>query len=536
MTERTVALADRTDVSNGHGNGASNGHSNGLSAPARLDPQTDIFAREALTFDDAILSPGYTEILPANVDLSTSLHERLPLKIPVLSAAMDTVTESHLAISLARQGGIGVIHRNLPIDAQCEEVDKVKRSESGMIVDPITLPPDATLAEAESVMSRYHISGVPITDEEGHLVGILTNRDVRFATDYSRPISAYMTSKDLITAQIGTTLQEAKNILHLHRIEKLPLVDEDNLLKGLITYKDILKRQDYPNAAKDIRGRLLVAAAIGVGENGLQRAEALVAAGADALAIDTAHGHSLGVIETIRAVRSIYPDMPILAGNVVTAEGVAALVDAGADAIKVGVGAGSICTTRIVSGAGMPQLTAIAECAAAGRQLGIPIIADGGIRYSGDITKAMAAGASAVMLGSLLAGLHESPGEIVIREGRSFKEYRGMGSLGAMKGRASDRYQSAQNQNGTASPDIGGKTVPEGIEGQVPYKGHLREYVHQLMGGLRSGMGYVGAESIEDLWAKARFVRITASSYQESHPHSVVITKEAPNYQLRPGR
>ncbi|MEM7133488.1 MAG: IMP dehydrogenase [Chloroflexota bacterium] len=527
-------MIDTEDVSNGY----SSGVSNGLNRPTHLAPQTELFAREALTFDDALLSPGYSEILPAKVNLSSALHPRLPLKIPVLSAAMDTVTESQLAISLARQGGLGVIHRNLSIDAQCEEVDKVKRSESGMIVDPVTLTPEATLAQAEAVMSRYRISGVPITDASGYLVGILTNRDVRFATDYSRPISAYMTSDNLVTAKIGTTLNEAKEMLHLHRIEKLPLVDHEGLLKGLITYKDILKRQDFPDAAKDQQGRLLVAAAIGVGDNGLKRADALIRAGADAVAIDTAHGHSLDVVETIKTVRSRYQDLPILAGNVVTAEGVMALAEAGADVIKVGVGAGSICTTRIVSGAGMPQLTAIAECAAAGRQLGIPVVADGGIRYSGDITKAMAAGASAVMLGSLLAGLHESPGEIVIREGRSFKEYRGMGSLGAMKGRANDRYQSGQAAGGhaTASPDIGGKTVPEGIEGQVPYKGHLKEYVHQLMGGLRSGMGYVGAESIEDLWAKARFVRITASSYQESHPHSVVITKEAPNYQLRPGR
>lgn len=532
MTEGAVAAIGDKSETNGQAGG------NGLSGPSRLDVELSTnFSQEALTFDDALLVPGYAEILPADVDLSTTLHERLPLKIPVLSAAMDTVTESQLAIGLARQGGLGVIHRNLSIDAQCEEVDKVKRSESGMIVDPVTLTPDATLAQAEAVMGRYHISGVPITDTAGHLVGILTNRDVRFATDYSRPISAYMTGDNLITARIGTTLNEAKETLHLHRIEKLPLVDEEGLLKGLITYKDILKRQDFPNAAKDQQGRLLVAGAIGVGENGLNRAHALIRAGADAVAIDTAHGHSKGVIETVQAVRSRYRDLPILAGNVVTAKGVEALAKAGASIIKVGVGAGSICTTRIVSGAGMPQLTAIADCAAAGRQLGVPIIADGGIRYSGDITKAIAAGASAVMLGSLLAGLHESPGEIVIREGRSFKEYRGMGSLGAMKGRAGDRYQSAQtNGYGTASPDIGGKTVPEGIEGQVPYKGYLKEYIHQLMGGLRSGMGYVGACSIEDLWSKARFVRITASSYQESHPHSIVITKEAPNYQLRPGK
>lgn len=492
------------------------------------------FTKEALTFDDVLLVPGYTETLPSEIDISIRLHERLRLNIPVLSAAMDTVTESELAVALARQGGLGVIHRNLSIDAQAEEVDKVKRSESGMIVDPITLSPEATLAAAEAVMSRYHIAGVPITDEAGRLVGILTNRDVRFATDYNRPISAYMTSENLITAKIGTTLAEAQEILHRYRIEKLPLVDEERHLKGLITYKDILKRQDYPYAAKDDRGRLLVAGAVGVGEGGFQRAQTLLEAGIDAIAIDTAHGHSRGVIETIQAIRKINRDIPILAGNVVTPAGVRALAEAGANVIKVGVGAGSICTTRIVSGAGMPQLTAIAECALTAQQLGIAIIADGGIRYSGDITKALAAGASAVMLGSLLAGLHESPGEVVIREGRSFKEYRGMGSLGAMRGRASDRYQSAQG--GGASPDIGGKLVPEGIEGQVPYKGQLKDYVFQLMGGLRSGMGYVGAANIRDLWDKAHFVRISAASYQESHPHSITITKEAPNYQVQPGR
>ena len=496
----------------------------------------DRFAKEALTFDDVLLVPGYTETLPSEIDISTYLHERLQLKIPVISAAMDTVTESELAIALARQGGLGVIHRNLSIEGQAEEIDKVKRSESGMIVDPITLTPEATLASAEAVMSRYKISGVPITDSSGRLVGILTNRDVRFATDYSRPISDYMTSENLITAQIGTTLADAQEILHRYRIEKLPLVDEQQHLKGLITYKDILKRQDYPHAAKDERGRLLVAGAVGVGESGLKRAHTLIEAGVDAVAIDTAHGHSRGVLETIHAMRRINREIPILAGNVVTPAGVRALVEAGASVIKVGVGAGSICTTRVVSGAGMPQLTAIAECAMVAQQLGVGIIADGGIRYSGDITKALAAGASAVMLGSLLAGLHESPGEVVIREGRSFKEYRGMGSLGAMRGRASDRYQSAQGAGGNASPDIGGKLVPEGIEGQVPYKGMLKDYVFQLMGGLRSGMGYVGATDLHDLWSKAHFVRISAASYQESHPHSITITKEAPNYQIQPGR
>ena len=511
---------ETTQTSNGHG-----------IEPAVLSR----FSKEALTFDDVLLTPGYTEKLPSEVDITADLHPRLRLNIPVLSAAMDTVTESELAIALARQGGLGVIHRNLAPEDQAEEVDKVKRSESGMIVDPITLGPDNTLDDAEGVMSRYKISGVPITDEDGRLLGILTNRDVRFATDYARPISDYMTSEDLITARLGTTLEEAQEILHRYRIEKLPLVDAHGILKGLITYKDLLKRQDYPVAAKDERGRLLVAAAVGVGEAGLARARVVIEAGVDAVAIDTAHGHSRGVLDTVAALRRQYPDMPILAGNVVTPQGVRDLVEAGASVVKVGVGAGSICTTRIVSGAGMPQLTAIAECAEMGRQLGVPVIGDGGVRYSGDITKAIAAGASAVMLGSLLAGLHESPGDIVIREGRSFKEYRGMGSMGAMKGRATDRYQTAQSRNG-ASPDIGGKLVPEGIEGQVPYKGFLKDFVFQLMGGLRSGMGYVGAESIPDLWQKARFVRISGASYQESHPHSVTITKEAPNYQIQPGR
>jgi IMP dehydrogenase len=495
----------------------------------------DRLAVEALTFDDVLLIPGLSEKLPSEVDLSVRLHERLQLNIPVLSAAMDTVTESELAIGLARQGGMGIIHRNLLPENQAEEVDKVKRSESGMIVDPITLPPSATLADAEAMMSRYHISGVPITDDDGRLLGILTNRDVRFATDFSLPIATYMTQEKLITAKLGTTLHEAQEILHKHRIEKLPLVDDAGYLKGLITYKDILKRQDYPHAAKDERGRLLVAGAVGVGEAGLSRAGILLEAGVDAVAIDTAHGHSRGVLETVAALRRQYPGIAILAGNVVTQQGVKDLVEAGADVVKVGVGAGSICTTRIVSGAGMPQLTAIMECAVMAQKLGKPIVADGGIRYSGDITKALATGASCVMLGSLLAGLHESPGDIVIREGRSFKEYRGMGSLGAMKGRAADRYQSSQGLE-SASPDISGKTVPEGIEGQVPYKGHLKDFVFQLMGGLRGGMGYVGAESIHDLWDKAQFVRISGASYHESHPHSITITKEAPNYQIQRGR
>ena len=491
----------------------------------------DLRGGEALTFDDVLLVPGYAEVLPSEVDLRTRLHEKLQLNIPVLSAAMDTVTEARLAIALARQGGMGVIHRNLSPEEQAAEVDKVKRSESGMIVDPITLGPDATLAEAEAIMSRYHISGVPITDN-GRLVGILTNRDIRFATRMDAPVREYMTSEGLITAPVGTSLEEAKAILHKYRIEKLPLVDEHFRLRGLITYKDILKKQDYPNAATDDQGRLLVAAAVGVGDDLDDRLELLLDAGVDAVAVDTAHGHSAGVLRAIRRIKMLAPELPVIAGNVVTAEATEALIEAGADVVKVGVGAGSICTTRVVAGVGLPQLTAIAECAAAADPHGVPVVADGGIKYSGDIVKALAAGAAAVMLGSLLAGLEESPGEVVIYEGRRFKEYRGMGSLGAMKGRARDRYASAQGDE--AQVTVGDKLVPEGIEGQVPYKGRLADYMFQLMGGLRSGMGYVGAANLRELREKARFMRITNAGLIESHPHSVFITKEAPNYQATP--
>ena len=491
----------------------------------RLDELHAVFGPLSLTFDDVLLVPGYSEVLPADVDLSTRLHPRLQLKIPVLSAAMDTVTESEMAIALARQGGLGVIHRNMSIEEQASEVDKVKRSEAGMIVNPVTLGPDATLAEAEAIMSRYRISGVPITTEDGTLVGILTNRDIRFARDFSRPVREFMTAERLITAPEGTTLEEAREILHKYRIEKLPLVDEQGRLRGLITYKDILKQETYPNAAKDEKGRLLVAAAVGVGEDALVRAQALVDAGVDALVIDTAHGHSARVLETLRALKHHWPEIPVLAGNVVTGEAVLALAKAGADVVKVGVGAGSICTTRVVAGVGMPQISAIWETARAAREIGVSIIADGGIKYSGDITKALAAGAHAVMLGSLLAGLEEAPGELIIYEGRHFKSYRGMGSLGAMKGRARDRYASGQGG--------GDKLVPEGIEGMVPYKGKLADYMFQLMGGLRSGMGYVGAANLEELWEKARFTRITNAGLIESHPHDVIITKEAPNYQAR---
>ncbi len=486
---------------------------------------------EALTFDDVLLVPGFSEVLPDAVDVSTTLTKRIRLAIPVLSAAMDTVTEARLAIALAREGGLGVIHRNCSVEEQVAEVDKVKRSESGMIVDPITLPPTATLGEAKGLMAHYHISGVPIT-EGTRLVGILTNRDIRFSTDDDRPVTEFMTSTNLVTAAIGTTLDEAQAILQQHRIEKLPLVDEHFNLKGLITVKDIQKKRDYPNASADAQGRLLVGAAIGVGTDMLERATALVRAGADLLAVDTSHGHSAMVLQAVERARQAFPEIAISAGNVVTPEGTRDLIHAGADVIKVGVGAGSICTTRIVAGCGMPQVTAISDCAEAAAEFGIPVVADGGIRYSGDIVKALAAGARAVMLGNMLAGVDESPGELVIYEGRRFKEYRGMGFVGAMRaGYGRDRYATEQSRT---SQRASGKSVPEGIEARVAYRGSLAESIFQIVGGLRSGMGYVGATDLADLAAKARFVRISSAGYIESHPHSVLITKEAPNYQLQP--
>ena len=481
---------------------------------------------EALTFDDVLLVPGRSEVLPHEVDLSVTLTPGLQLNIPLLSAAMDTVTEARLAIALAREGGVGVIHRNLAPEQQAEEVDKVKRSESGMIVDPITLVPHATIGDAEAIMSKYHISGVPITEDGNRLVGILTNRDVRFVTDMNLPIHSLMTpASRLVTAPVGTTLEDAVHILQEHRIEKLPLVDGEGVLKGLITVKDIMNRRDFPRRATDARGRLLCGAAIGVGEAALERLAPLAEKGLDLAVVDTAHGHTAGVLSTVEQVKARYPHLILVAGNVVTAGGTRDLIDAGADVVKVGVGAGSICTTRVVTGAGMPQITAIQACAAEAHPRGVAVVADGGIKYSGDITKALAAGADAVMLGSLLAGLEEAPGELVIYEGRHFKEYRGMGSLGAMKGLARDRYATGQR---------GGKHVPEGIEGQVPYRGPLAEYVMQLMGGLRSGMGYVGACDLADLRRKAQFVRISHAGLIESHPHSVLVTKEAPNYPTSP--
>ena len=480
---------------------------------------------EALTFDDVLIVPGYSQVLPDQTDVQGHLTRDICLNIPIVSAAMDTVTEARLAIALAREGGIGFIHRNLTIEDQAAHVEQVKRSESGMIANPVTLPPTATLRDAETIMAKYRISGVPITNNGGKLVGILTNRDTRFVqpSDLDRCVSEFMTSQNLVTASIGTTLEEAKTILQAHRIEKLPLVDQAGCLKGLITVKDIQKKRDYPNAATDTRGRLLVGAAVGVGADLEVRVQALVDHGADCVTIDTAHGHTEGVLRAIRRIKNGWRDLPVIAGNVVTAEGTEALIQAGADAVKVGVGAGSICTTRVVAGAGMPQVTAIWNCASVAHPKGIPIISDGGIKYSGDIVKAIAAGADVVMLGSLLAGLDESPGEVVLYEGRRFKEYRGMGSLGAMQGLGRDRYGSGQGN--------GAKLVPEGIEGRVSYKGSLHDAVYQLVGGLRSGMGYAGAASIKELQTKTQFVRITNAGLIESHPHDVIVTREAPNYQ-----
>ncbi len=488
----------------------------------------ELFDRfEALTFDDVLIVPGYTEVLPHQTDVSVELAEGISLNIPVLSAAMDTVTTARMAIGLAREGGLGIIHRNMSAEEQAAEVNKVKRSESGMIVDPVTLTPSAKLEEAEAVMSRYHISGVPIIDDGGSgvLLGILTNRDVRFVetVDYGRPVRDFMTSDNLVTASVETTLEQAQSILQQNRIEKLPLVDSDGRLKGLITVKDIQKKRDFPHTATDERGRLLVGAAVGVGTDLEGRVQGLLDAGVDVITIDTAHGDSAGVIQAIERVKSEWPQLPVIGGNVVTAEGADRLIAAGADVIKVGVGAGSICTTRVIAGAGMPQMTAIYDCAQAARKKGTGVIADGGVTYSGDIVKAIAAGGNAVMLGGMLAGFKESPGEEVLYEGRLFKEYRGMGSMAAMQGLSRDRYASGQGS---------GKVVPEGIEGRVPFKGSLNEYIFQLVGGLRSGMGYAGAANLEVLRTGVRLVRVSGAGLKESHPHDVHITKEAPNYQV----
>jgi IMP dehydrogenase len=479
---------------------------------------------EGLTFDDVSLVPAKSEVLPRDVDVSTRLTRRLTINIPIVSAAMDTVTEAKLAIALAREGGIGIIHRAFPPERQALEVDKVKKSESGMIVDPITVSPNQKLSDALELMQRYRISGVPVT-QNGRLVGILTNRDIRFETKLDLKISEVMTRDKLITAPVGTSLEEAKEILHRNRIEKLLVVDDEFNLRGLITIKDIEKKIKYPNACKDELGRLRVGAAVGVGEETMDRVDALIKAGVDVLVVDTAHGHTGGVLETVAMIKRRYPDAEVIAGNIATAEGAEELIKCGADGLKVGIGPGSICTTRIVAGAGVPQVTAIAECAGVADRYGVPLIADGGIKFSGDVTKAIAAGAHAVMLGSLLAGTEESPGEVVIFQGRTYKVYRGMGSLGAMQRGGRDRY----GQEGEAEE---AKLVPEGIEGRVPYKGTLSGSIYQLVGGLRAGMGYCGCHTIEELRRNGRFVRITSAGLRESHVHDVIITKEAPNYRL----
>src|ERR1700693_2055752 len=475
---------------------------------------------EGLTFDDILLVPSRSSVVPADTDTRTWFTRNIGLNIPVVSSAMDTVTESHLAIALAQQGGVGLIHRNMPIDKQAEEVDRVKRSESGMIVSPVTIDPEQKIADALQVMKRYRISGVPVT-KNGKLVGILTNRDLRFETRYDLPIQNVMTKENLITVAVGTTLEEAEAILHRHRVEKLLVVDDQYMLKGLITVKDIQKKLKYPNAAKDPQGRLRVGAALGSSGDFLERAQELVKKKGDVLAVDSAHGHSSRVMDAIRTIKKAFPEVDLIAGNVATFDGARDLIALGADGIKVGIGPGSICTTRVVSGAGVPQITAIAECARATRGSGVPLISDGGIKYSRDITKAIAAGADAVMIGSLFAGTEESPGETILYQGRTFKSYRGMGSLGAMEA-GSDRYPQ----------DTSGKLVPEGIEGRVPYKGPLADLVYQLVGGLRAGMGYCGCPNIRELQEQASFLRVTSAGLCESHVHDVIITKEAPNYRL----
>lgn len=477
------------------------------------------FLEEGLSFDDVLLVPGYSDVLPKDVDVSTSIGPNLNLKIPILSAAMDTVTESRMAIAMAREGGLGIIHRNMSIERQAQEVDRVKRSEHGIIHDPFYLSPDRTVADALNLMAKYHISGVPVV-ENNKLCGIITNRDIRFEEDYSKPIREVMTKEGLITAPTGTSLEEAKRIMAKYKIEKLPLVDADFHLKGLITLKDIEKTRKYPNSAKDAKGRLLVGACVGAGPGSMDRARELVSAGVDVIVIDSAHGHSEGVLKILESIKEAFPEIVVIAGNVATGEGALDLIKRGADCIKVGVGPGSICTTRIVTGAGVPQITAIFNAAQVAKEYSIPVIADGGIKYSGDITKALAAGADAVMIGGLLAGTEESPGEMEIWQGRSFKVYRGMGSIAAMKEGSAERYFQEPST----------KLVPEGIEGRVPYKGPVQETLFQLVGGLRAGMGYCGCRTIKDLHEKAKFVKISSAGLRESHPHDVSITKEAPNY------
>ena len=482
------------------------------------------FAREGLSFDDVLLVPDKAEILPTEVDTSTFLTQEIKLRIPLVSSPMDTVTTARMAIALAREGGIGVIHRNMSPESQSAEVDKVKRSEHGIIVDPVFLSPTHTIRDALGIMERYHISGVPIT-ENGKLVGILTNRDIRFETNHDRYIHEAMTSDGLVTGPVGTSLEQAKEILQKHKIEKLPLVDSEQMLRGLVTIKDIEKTRQFPNATKDSNGRLRVAAAVGPMRNPVERVALLVQAGVDCVVVDTAHGHSLSVMHAVKSIRSRFPLLPLVAGNVATADGAQYLIDAGANCIRVGMGPGSICTTRVIAGIGVPQLTAISDCAAVCRAAGVYLMADGGIKLSGDITKAMAAGADSVMIGNLFAGTDESPGEIEIFRNRSFKVYRGMGSVSAMREGSSDRYFQAEQKT----------LVPEGIEGRVPYKGPLSESVFQLVGGLRAGMGYCGCQTIAELQTRARFIRITNASVRESHPHDVWITREAPNYSLSTG-
>ncbi|HVL25000.1 MAG TPA: IMP dehydrogenase [Thermomicrobiales bacterium] len=491
-------------------------------APMREDK----FAGVGLTFDDVLLLPAKSDVLPATVSTRTRIAADIELNIPILSAAMDTVTEGRLAIALAREGGIGIVHRNLSIEDQAAEIDKVKRSESGMIVEPVTLGPDHPINDALEVMARYRISGVPITDEAGKLIGILTNRDLRFVDNTAQPISEVMTRENLITAPVGTTLEQAEDILHQHRVEKLPVVDEQGYLKGLITVKDIQKKIQYPYATKDSRGRLRVGAAVGVGHDAEERAAELIAKGVDLLVVDTAHGHNSGVANMVRTLKKRH-GVPIIAGNIATGAAAASLIDAGADGLKIGVGPGSICTTRVVSGTGVPQITAIHEAAKVAQRHDIPVIGDGGIQFSGDIAKAIAAGADAVMLGSLLAGLDESPGEVIIFQGERFKEYRGMGSLGAMRARSFSKDRYFQEDIGNVS-----KLVPEGIEGRVAYKGRLAPLVYQLIGGLRSAMGYAGAPDILSLRNNTQLIQITAAGLRESHPHDVTVTKEAPNYRV----
>lgn len=479
------------------------------------------FVKEGLTFDDVLLIPAKSEILPNQVDVTTNLTKMIKLNIPLMSAGMDTVTEGKMAISMAREGGVGIIHKNMSIEEQALEVDKVKRSEHGVIVDPFYLSPDHNVSDALELMERYHISGVPITTK-GKLVGIITNRDIRFETNYEKSISEVMTKENLVTALEGITMEEAQRVLMKHKIEKLPIIDNDRTLKGLITIKDIEKAIKYPNSAKDSKGRLLAGAAVGITKDMIERIEALVKAKVDVVVVDTAHGHSKGVIDAVKTIKLKFPELQLIAGNVATAEATRELIEAGVDAVKVGIGPGSICTTRVVAGIGVPQITAIYDCAKAAKDYGVPIIADGGIKYSGDLPKAIAAGASVIMVGSLFAGTEESPGETIIFKGRSFKSYRGMGSIAAMEKGSKDRYFQGDSR----------KLVPEGVEGKVPYKGPLKDTVYQMIGGLRAGMGYCGTSTIKELQEKGKFIRITGAGLKESHPHDISITKEAPNYSI----